>query len=83
MYPMRHPLRHKDGNFNLYLSPGGRFCSFSPCIEQVQRTCLALQEHAFTDISTMEVLQSEIGVARRKVPVRDLSFLKHKVKIRV
>ncbi|XP_037303408.1 tRNA (adenine(58)-N(1))-methyltransferase catalytic subunit TRMT61A-like [Manduca sexta] len=57
---------------------GGRFCSFSPCIEQVQRTCLALQEQGFQDISTMEVLQSELKVTRRNIPVRDLSFLKHK-----
>ncbi|XP_032522466.2 tRNA (adenine(58)-N(1))-methyltransferase catalytic subunit TRMT61A [Danaus plexippus] len=57
---------------------GGRFCSFSPCIEQVQRTCLALEEHSFQDISTMEILQTELKVSRRTIPVRDLSFLKHK-----
>ncbi|CAH0731955.1 unnamed protein product, partial [Brenthis ino] len=57
---------------------GGRFCSFSPCIEQVQRTCLALEQHGFEEISTMEVLQTELKVTRRTVPVRDLSFLKHK-----
>ncbi|KAL0868605.1 hypothetical protein ABMA27_008067 [Loxostege sticticalis] len=57
---------------------GGRFCSFSPCIEQVQRTCLALQEHGFEELTTMEVLQTELKVTRRTVPVRDLSFLRHK-----
>ncbi|XP_013165901.1 PREDICTED: tRNA (adenine(58)-N(1))-methyltransferase catalytic subunit TRMT61A [Papilio xuthus] len=57
---------------------GGRFCSFSPCIEQVQRTCITLQELGFQDISTMEVLQSELKVSKRNVAVRDLSFLRHK-----
>lgn len=57
---------------------GGRFCSFSPCIEQVQRTCSALEQHGFQEISTMEVLQTELKVTRRIIPVRDLSFLKHK-----
>ncbi|KAF9813779.1 hypothetical protein SFRURICE_007934 [Spodoptera frugiperda] len=58
----------------------GRFCSFSPCIEQVQRTCLALQDHGFQEISTMEVLQTEIKITRRTIPVRDLSFLKQKIR---
>ncbi|CAB3233632.1 unnamed protein product [Arctia plantaginis] len=57
---------------------GGRFCSFSPCIEQVQRTCLTLEEHGFQEVSTMEVLQTEVKVTKRTIPVRDLSFLKQK-----
>ncbi|XP_069577557.1 tRNA (adenine(58)-N(1))-methyltransferase catalytic subunit TRMT61A [Brachyistius frenatus] len=35
---------------------GGRVCSFSPCIEQVQRTCEALTDQGFEEISTVEVL---------------------------
>ncbi|KAM3961170.1 tRNA (adenine(58)-N(1))-methyltransferase catalytic subunit TRMT61A-like [Aphomia sociella] len=68
---------------NALKEQGGRFCSFSPCIEQVQRTCLALEQHGFQELTTMEVLQSELKVTKRTVPVRDLSFLKHKVSVNV
>lgn len=37
------------------LKPDGVLCSFSPCIEQVQRTCEILQNN-FTDVRTFEVL---------------------------
>ncbi|XP_036325290.1 tRNA (adenine(58)-N(1))-methyltransferase catalytic subunit TRMT61A [Rhagoletis pomonella] len=57
---------------------GGRFCSFSPCIEQSQRCCIALQEHGFTEIRSLEVLQQEHIVKTRTIPVLDLEFLKHK-----
>jgi tRNA (adenine57-N1/adenine58-N1)-methyltransferase len=35
---------------------GGRLCSFSPCIEQVQRTCDKLRALQFVDIITVECL---------------------------
>ena len=34
------------------LRPDGVVCSFSPCIEQVQRTCEAFEEHGFGDTRT-------------------------------
>ncbi|KAF8037573.1 hypothetical protein BT93_B0454 [Corymbia citriodora subsp. variegata] len=37
------------------LKPDATLCSFSPCIEQVQRSCEALRTN-FTDIRTFEVL---------------------------
>lgn len=41
------------------LKPGcvGRLCSFSPCVEQVQRTCEALRAHGFVDVVTWECLE--------------------------
>lgn len=38
------------------LRPDGIFCAFSPCIEQVQRTCEALASCSFTAPRTMECL---------------------------
>ncbi|XP_067619986.1 tRNA (adenine(58)-N(1))-methyltransferase catalytic subunit TRMT61A isoform X2 [Eurosta solidaginis] len=58
---------------------GGRFCSFSPCIEQSQRCCIALQENGFTEIRSLEILQMEHIVKTKTIPVLDLEFLKHKV----
>ncbi|KAH7941573.1 hypothetical protein HPB49_014998 [Dermacentor silvarum] len=41
------------------LKPGcvGRLCSFSPCVEQVQRTCEALRARGFVDVVTWECLE--------------------------
>jgi tRNA (adenine57-N1/adenine58-N1)-methyltransferase len=38
------------------LAPGGVLCSFSPCIEQVQRACAAMAAEGFEDIRTFETL---------------------------
>lgn len=38
------------------LKSNGRFCSFSPCIEQVQRTCDLLRSLRFEDVTTIECL---------------------------
>lgn len=50
---------------------GGRLCSFSPCIEQVQKTCEALQDQGFEDISTTEVLLREYDVRTVSLPLPD------------
>uniref|UniRef100_A0A2D4LLG9 tRNA (adenine(58)-N(1))-methyltransferase catalytic subunit TRMT61A n=1 Tax=Micrurus spixii TaxID=129469 RepID=A0A2D4LLG9_9SAUR len=51
---------------------GGRICSFSPCIEQVQRTCLALEEHGFTEITTSEILLRVYNVRTISLQIPDL-----------
>jgi hypothetical protein len=44
------------------LRPSGRFCGFSPCIEQVQRTAEALRSNGFTDIQCVECLLRHFNV---------------------
>lgn len=62
---------------------GGRFCSFSPCIEQTQRVCETLEKLGFVDIQSMEILQVEDIVKTKSIPVLDLEFVKHKVRIMI
>ncbi|XP_036738094.2 tRNA (adenine(58)-N(1))-methyltransferase catalytic subunit TRMT61A isoform X5 [Manis pentadactyla] len=51
---------------------GGRFCSFSPCIEQVQRTCQALALRGFSELSTLEALPQVYNVRTVSLPAPDL-----------
>ncbi|KAJ8288943.1 hypothetical protein COCON_G00016020 [Conger conger] len=51
---------------------GGRVCSFSPCIEQVQRTCAALAEQDFGEICTLEVLLRVFDVRAITLALPDL-----------
>jgi tRNA (adenine57-N1/adenine58-N1)-methyltransferase catalytic subunit len=50
------------------LRPDGVLCSFSPCVEQVQRTCAALaRTGAFTAPVTHELLLRAMDVRREKL----------------
>lgn len=55
---------------------GGRVCSFSPCIEQVQKSCSVLSECGFQEIQTVEVIQTFYSVQIKKLAVLDLDFVK-------
>jgi tRNA (adenine57-N1/adenine58-N1)-methyltransferase len=50
------------------LRPEGRLCSFSPCIEQVQKMCSALSREGFQDIRTVECLLKTYQVFTHEYP---------------
>ncbi len=54
-------------------STGGRICSFSPCIEQVQKAAQKMKELGFIEISTLECLIREFLVRRSSMPTYDHS----------
>ncbi|KAF5403056.1 tRNA methyltransferase [Paragonimus heterotremus] len=51
---------------------GGRICSFSPCIEQVQRTCSALHLTGFVQMHTVECLQRAYDVSKTFLSVPNM-----------
>ena len=46
---------------------GGRICSFSPCIEQVQKACSALSKHGFEEIQTFEGIERQYQLSRKRI----------------
>ena len=53
---------------------GGRLCSFSPCIEQVQRTAAKLEQSGFDDIQVVECLQRTYEVKMHTLTVPNVGF---------
>ena len=51
---------------------GGRLCSFSPCIEQVQRAISMMREEGFSEISTVECLIREFQARKITIPTFDV-----------
>jgi tRNA (adenine57-N1/adenine58-N1)-methyltransferase len=52
----------------------GRVCSFSPCIEQVQKMCVALAQHGFQELITIECLLCAYDVREDSASIPDLGF---------
>ncbi|CAH1995798.1 unnamed protein product [Acanthoscelides obtectus] len=71
-----HPWLAIPHTVKSFKDTGGRICSFSPCIEQVQKSCLILSKYGFQEIQTTEVLQTQYSVQQRTLPVLNLECLK-------
>ncbi|KZC05345.1 PREDICTED: tRNA (adenine(58)-N(1))-methyltransferase catalytic subunit TRMT61A [Dufourea novaeangliae] len=72
-----HPWLAIDHALCTFKKSGGKLCSFSPCIEQVQRTCAKLTSKGFIELNTYECLQREVNVQYKNLPMLDLECLKH------
>ncbi|XP_058799884.1 tRNA (adenine(58)-N(1))-methyltransferase catalytic subunit TRMT61A [Phymastichus coffea] len=68
-----HPWLTIDFAVKALKKKGGKLCSFSPCIEQVQRTCIMLTTAGFIEIQTFECLQRELTVLQKSIPVLNLT----------
>ena len=55
----------------LNASKGGRLCSFSPCLEQVQKAIAKMRQEGFVEITTMECLLREFQVRKINLPLYD------------
>lgn len=71
-----HPWLAIPNAIKAFKDNGGRICSFSPCIEQVQRSCAVLTELGFEEIETMELLQTQYSVQTRQLNVVNFDFVK-------
>ena len=56
------------------LKASRRVCSYSPCIEQVQRTCKALRAHGFHSIKTIETRLKAYDVSKQVCVSRCKTF---------
>ncbi len=54
------------------LRPAGHFASFSPTVEQVRESVLALRELGFVDVRTVEILERRMVVNRGTRPAFDM-----------
>ncbi|XP_022665100.1 tRNA (adenine(58)-N(1))-methyltransferase catalytic subunit TRMT61A-like isoform X1 [Varroa destructor] len=58
---------------------GGRICSFSPCIEQVQKTCDRLRELRCVELTTMECLERPYEVKKVHFVKQNIGAERHRI----
>lgn len=67
-----NPWKALDSAKKSLKEEGGRLCSFSPCIEQVQKTSLELTKLGFVNVFTIESLRRILSV--KKYDLQDFDF---------
>ena len=65
------------------LKEDGRICTYSPCIEQVQKNCKALKEKRFHSIKTIEVRLRNYSVKQDTIAIPDFEPLREKVDVKI
>ncbi|EFN75929.1 tRNA (adenine-N(1)-)-methyltransferase catalytic subunit TRM61 [Harpegnathos saltator] len=73
-----HPWLAVEHATVAFKKTGGKLCSFSPCIEQVQRTYTKLVLEGYVELKTYECLQKDMNIHYKSFPVLDLECLKYK-----
>ena len=64
-------LKHLTHDSSLNHTRAVRICTFSPCIEQVQRTVSDMRDHGWLDVDIVEVAAKRIEVRRDRVGLHE------------
>ena len=68
------PYKCIDHVIRALKTSGGLFANFSPCIEQVQRTCDKLRENGFVNVKTIEIVDNKKNVKTFSMPLPDFGL---------